>query len=97
MTTHSENEDWVSIAEQASNEMNPAKLMTLVQQLCSALDNRNKGRLANERSEPPARKPPIMPNPFHGSPVENILQGPALRLAVIGQGTLESEQVECLR
>lgn len=97
MTMHSENEDWVSIAEQASNEMNPAKLMTLVQQLCSALDNRNKGRLSLERPKPPARKPPIMPNHSGESPVENILHGPALRLAVIGQGTLESEQVELLR
>jgi hypothetical protein len=41
MTAHSE--DWVSIAEQASKEMDPAKLMTLVQQLCSALEDRKKG------------------------------------------------------
>jgi hypothetical protein len=31
-------EDWISLAEQVSVEMNPAKLISLVQQLCSALD-----------------------------------------------------------
>jgi hypothetical protein len=34
--------DWIPIAEQASKEMNPAKLMTLVKQLCSALDDSKK-------------------------------------------------------
>jgi len=38
MAMHSE--DWISIAEQASVETDPAKLMTLVERLCSALDNR---------------------------------------------------------
>jgi hypothetical protein len=31
---------WYSIAEQASRETDPAKLATLVAQLCSALDER---------------------------------------------------------
>jgi hypothetical protein len=30
--------DWRSIAQQASNEMDPAKLMILVAKLCRALD-----------------------------------------------------------
>jgi len=38
MATHTE--DWVSIAEQVSVEMDQAKLMTLVEQLCNALDGR---------------------------------------------------------
>jgi hypothetical protein len=38
MATHSE--DWISIAEQVSVETDPAKLMTLVERLCGALDNR---------------------------------------------------------
>ena len=38
MATHTE--DWVSIAEQVSAEMDQAKLMTLVEQLCNALDGR---------------------------------------------------------
>jgi len=42
MTTHPENGDWRSIAEQASKQMNPTKLLSLVQQLCSALDDRQK-------------------------------------------------------
>jgi hypothetical protein len=33
-------EDWLPIAEQASKEMDPEKLMILVEQLCCALDNR---------------------------------------------------------
>jgi len=35
-------EDWLPIAEQASKEMDPEKLMILVEQLCSALDYRKK-------------------------------------------------------
>jgi len=38
MATHSEKNDWQSIAEQASKEMNPERLRTLVEQLCSALE-----------------------------------------------------------
>jgi hypothetical protein len=97
MTTRSENEDWMSIAEQASKEMNPAKLMTLVEQLCGALDKRNKRRLALEQPEPAVRKPPIMPNPFRGSPVDNVLQGPALRLGIIGHGMPEPGQGQHVR
>jgi len=39
MTTHSE-ESWISIATQVSLEKDTTKLAQLVQQLCSALDNR---------------------------------------------------------
>ena len=38
-------EDWVSIAEQVSVEMDLAKLMTLVEQLCNALDSRRQAIL----------------------------------------------------
>jgi hypothetical protein len=38
MATHSES--WMSIAEQVTDETNPAKLAILVKQLCCALDNR---------------------------------------------------------
>jgi len=36
MTPRSENTDWLSIAEQVGEEVDPAKLRTLVKQLCSA-------------------------------------------------------------
>jgi hypothetical protein len=42
MATDSEKKDWRSIAEEASKEKNPAKLMALVRQLCSALDDSKK-------------------------------------------------------
>jgi hypothetical protein len=35
------NEDWHTLAEQASTEMDPAKLTVLVRKLCRALDERN--------------------------------------------------------
>ncbi len=49
-------EDWRSIAEQASKEMDPAKLMILVEKLCCALrdERKNKSQLAgtSRRNEP---------------------------------------------
>ena len=42
MATDSEKKDWQSIAEEASKEKNPARLMALVRQLCSALDDSKK-------------------------------------------------------
>jgi hypothetical protein len=42
MTSHSE--DWRTIAEQASKEMDPKKLAALVNQLCCAFDERDKRR-----------------------------------------------------
>ena len=42
MTTRSQDTDSMSIAEQASKEMDSAKLTALVEQLCSAVDNRKK-------------------------------------------------------
>jgi hypothetical protein len=45
MTAHSE--DWMSIAEQASKEMDSAKLISLVQQLCSALDAQDRKKAAS--------------------------------------------------
>jgi hypothetical protein len=38
MVTRSES--WMSIAEQVTHEVNPAKLVTLVKQLCCALEDR---------------------------------------------------------
>jgi hypothetical protein len=36
----SQDRNWISIAEQASLEMDPAKLSILVKRLCRALDDR---------------------------------------------------------
>ncbi len=38
MSPHLGDGDWQSIAQQASNEMDPEKLMILVAKLCRALD-----------------------------------------------------------
>ena len=43
MAPHPTDQDWRCIAEKASKEMDPAKLMTLVAKLCRALD-RKRGR-----------------------------------------------------
>lgn len=42
MSPQPTDQKWYSIAEQVTKEMNPAKLMTLVAQLCSALDETRK-------------------------------------------------------
>jgi len=57
MATHLGDGDWRSIAERASKEMNPAKLMILVEKLCRALEgeHRETSHLAatsKEASEP---------------------------------------------
>ena len=44
-------EDWLPIAEQASKEMDPEKLMILVEQLCSALDGHRKPGLPSNGRE----------------------------------------------
>ncbi len=41
-TPHSENGDWLSIAVEVREEVDPAKLRTLVKQFCSALEDRKK-------------------------------------------------------
>jgi hypothetical protein len=46
MTTHSEETEWKSIAEEASEEMDSARLIVLVGQLCRALDSRRKVALS---------------------------------------------------
>lgn len=53
MAQHSGDEDWRSIAEQASKETDPAKLTILVERLCCALDGerRQKSRLAETSRE----------------------------------------------
>jgi hypothetical protein len=42
---NSRDSDWMSIAAQASVEMDSTKLVVLVEQLCSALDDRKRGAL----------------------------------------------------
>jgi hypothetical protein len=51
MTPHLGDRDWRSIAEKASKEMDPEKLMVLIAQLCSALDER-KARPQCQQDEP---------------------------------------------
>ena len=48
MTPHFGDGDWQSIAAQATREMDPAKLMILVEKLCCALEGerREKSQLA---------------------------------------------------
>jgi hypothetical protein len=48
MATQSEKRDWQFIAEQASKETNPAKLRTLVEQLCFALNDRKKNHVSEK-------------------------------------------------
>jgi hypothetical protein len=45
MITHSQDENWISIAAQVAVEMDPAKLAILVDRLCCALDDRKKSAL----------------------------------------------------
>ena len=53
MTIYSQDRDWISIAEQASVEMDSAKLAILVERLCSALDERRKAPLPlTSKSQP---------------------------------------------
>jgi hypothetical protein len=56
MSPHLADGDWQSIAQQASNEMDPEKLMILVAKLCRALDGErgNKSPLGatSTRNEP---------------------------------------------
>jgi len=44
-------EDWRAIAEQASKEKDPEKLLMLVKQLCSAFDDGKRPALPPERDE----------------------------------------------
>jgi hypothetical protein len=45
MAPHPRDQDWRCIAEQASKEMDPAKLTALVAKLCRALDDEREQRL----------------------------------------------------
>jgi hypothetical protein len=49
------NEDWISLAQQVSVEMDHAKLAILVDRLCQALDDR--GRLGGNRKKSDGRVP----------------------------------------
>jgi len=42
MAPHLGDGDWLFIAEQASKEMDPAKLMILVEKLCHALEGKRR-------------------------------------------------------
>ena len=53
MAPNSTDQKWYSIAEQISKEMNPAKLATLVAQLCNALDERLTLAATGRLPEPP--------------------------------------------
>jgi hypothetical protein len=44
-------QEWYRIAEQASTEMDSAKLATLVSQLCASLDKRLRTRAASAHTE----------------------------------------------
>jgi len=49
MAPHFEEGDWRAIAEQASKEMNPQKLMILIGKLCCALEGQHREKsLENE-------------------------------------------------
>jgi hypothetical protein len=50
MATNPKDQEWYSIAEQLSKEINPAKLGILVLRLCAALDKRTTPRAAGSRS-----------------------------------------------
>ena len=43
--------NWLHIAEQASEEMDSAKLMTLVSKLCQALDGERQGNIGPAREQ----------------------------------------------
>lgn len=56
MALYLKNEDWRLIAEEISNETDPAKLTLLVAQLCHALDGREKHpRLLRDQEKQPSR------------------------------------------
>jgi hypothetical protein len=52
MAVHLRDEDWRSIAEQTTGEMDPAKLLILVEKLCCALDRELREKY---RTEPTSR------------------------------------------
>jgi hypothetical protein len=49
-----QNQDWRSIAKQASTEMDSAKLTTLVAELCRSLDERQNASVSAPRVTNPA-------------------------------------------
>jgi len=49
MAPHLGDGDWQSIAEQASKEMDSAKLTILIEKLCRALESKPEGRLSLQR------------------------------------------------
>jgi hypothetical protein len=63
MATDPEDQEWYSIAEQASKEMDLAKLARLVSQLCGALDKRVRDHslepLTDAESSSPTRAYPF--------------------------------------
>jgi hypothetical protein len=51
MAPNPKDQKWYDLAEQLSTEMDPAKLMALVSQLCGALDERMKYRSVDSTGE----------------------------------------------
>jgi hypothetical protein len=50
--TETQPEDWRKIAERASKETNPEKLLSLVQELCAILEQRTAERKRDETPKP---------------------------------------------
>lgn len=57
MAHSSTDQDWHSIAEQASTEMDPAKLTKLIDELCASIDDRHKGPQIETNNESLNQKP----------------------------------------
>jgi len=49
MAPQTTNGNWTDLAEQASKEMDPARLLALVARLCTALDEGHAQRLSSQR------------------------------------------------
>jgi len=62
MAPYIEDGDWRCIAEQASKEMDSAKLMVLIGKLCRALDGEHKGKFQLQRH--PGSEPDFVHCPY---------------------------------
>jgi hypothetical protein len=61
MTPHLGDGDWLSIAEQASKEMDPEKLTILVEKLCWALEGERRGKSRLRATSQGANEPRSFP------------------------------------
>jgi hypothetical protein len=62
MTPHLGDGDWLSIAEQASKEMDPAKLTILVEKLCCALEGERRGKSQSAATSQGVNEPSSFPS-----------------------------------